>query len=87
MGRVMNYDKHIVRDPKVCAGQPVLRGTRVTLRTVLASLAEGATVEEILEDFPTLTAQDVRAVIAFAAVSTEEDLPVQGAPDVHAHQD
>lgn len=87
MGRVMDYQKHIVRDPKVCAGEPVIRGTRVTLRTVLASLAEGATVEEILADFPTLTEQDVRAVIAFAAVSTEEDLPVQEAPDVHAHQD
>jgi len=87
MGRVMDYDKHIARDPKVCAGQPVIRGTRVTLRTVLASLAEGATIEEILADFPALTEADVRAVIAFAAVSTEEDLPVSEAPDVHAHRD
>jgi uncharacterized protein (DUF433 family) len=60
----------------------VIKGTRVTVRTVLASLAEGARIEEILEDFPTLTEEDVRAVIAFAAVSAEEDLPVQSVPDI-----
>ena len=50
----MNYREHIERDPSVVGGQPVLKGTRVTLRTVLASLAEGATTAEILADFPTL---------------------------------
>jgi len=65
----MIYDQRIVRDPKVCGGEPVFRGTRVTLRTVLASVAEGAAVEDILRDFPTLTDEDVRAVIAFDATS------------------
>lgn len=78
----MDYQQHIVRDPKVCGGEPVIKGTRVTVRTVLASLAEGAKVEEILDDFPTLTEEDVRAVIAFAAISAEEDLPVQSVPDI-----
>lgn len=76
----MNYEQHIVRDPKVCAGEPVIKGTRVTVRTILASLAECATVEEILADFPTLKQSDVRAVIAFAATSAEEDLPVPAVP-------
>ena len=58
----------------------VVKGTRVTVRTVLASLAEGATVKEILADFPTLTEAAVGAIIAFAAASAEEDLPVNGAP-------
>ncbi len=71
-----NYRDKIERDPRVAGGQAVIKGTRVTLRTVLASLAEGATIEEILEDFPTLTELDVRAVIAFAAASAQEDLPV-----------
>ena len=66
----MDYSQYIVRAPKVCGGEPVLKGTRVTLRTVLASLAEGATVEEILGDFPTLTEDHVRAAISFAAVPT-----------------
>jgi uncharacterized protein (DUF433 family) len=71
-----NYHERIYRDPKVAGGQAVIKGTRVTLRTVLASLAEGATVDEILQDFPTLTDLDVRAAIAFAAASAQEDLPV-----------
>ena len=78
----MDYHAYIVRDPRVCGGEPVIKGTRVTLRTILASLAEGATAEEILRDFPTLSEQDVRAVIAFAAASAEEDLPVHSVPDV-----
>jgi uncharacterized protein (DUF433 family) len=69
-----------VRDRRICGGEPVIKETRVTLRTLLASLAEGATVPEILADFPTLTEDDVRAVIAFAAASAEEDLPVPGVP-------
>ncbi|WP_437877910.1 DUF433 domain-containing protein [Sorangium sp. So ce513] len=64
-----------MRDPLVCGGEPVIKGTRVTLRTLLASLAEGDAIEEILADDPTLTADDVRAVIAFAADSVKEDLP------------
>ena len=76
----MNWEAHIIRDPKVCAGEPVFRGTRVTLRTVLASLAEGARVEEILEDFPSLNEDNIRAAIAFAAASAGEDLPVPGVP-------
>lgn len=78
----VEYQRFIARDPKVCGGEPVIKGTRVTVRTVLASLAEGAKVEEIIEDFPTLKEEDVRAVIAFAAASAEEDLPVQSVPDI-----
>jgi uncharacterized protein (DUF433 family) len=82
---MIDYAKHFVRDPEICAGQPTIKGTRVLLRTILATLAEGATIEDILADFPTLTAMDVRAVIAFAAASAQEDLPVLGAPVLRAH--
>ena len=78
----MDYQQYIVRDPNVCGGEPVIKGTRVTVRTVLASLAEGAKTEEILEDFPTLKEEDIRAVIAFAAASAEEDMPIQSVPDI-----
>jgi uncharacterized protein (DUF433 family) len=78
----MTLETNFQRDPAICGGQAVIRGTRVTLRTVLASLAEGATIEEILADFPTLTERDVRAVIAFAAASAEEDLPIPEIPKV-----
>ena len=46
------------------------------MRIILASLAEGMSVAEIVDDFPTLDESAVRAVIAFAAVSAEEDLPI-----------
>ncbi len=82
-GRLTDRDdvrKLITRDPGILGGQPVLKGTRVTLNTVLSSLAEGATVAQILDDFPTLTEEHVRAAIAFAAASAQEDLPVGEVP-------
>jgi len=84
MARAGNNKKleRIVRDPKVCGGEPVFRGTRVTLRTILASLAAGDSVEEILADYPRLKAEDIQAAIAFAALSAEEDLPVPAIPQV-----
>ena len=63
-------------------GEPVFKGTRVTLRTVLASLADGDSPEEILSDFPSLKPEDIQAAIAFAAASAEEDLPVPAVPRI-----
>ncbi len=74
------YRQYIVRDPAICGGEPVVKGTRVTVGTVLASLAEGMSVAEIVKYFPTLDEEAVRAVIAFAAASAEEDLPIPPAP-------
>jgi uncharacterized protein (DUF433 family) len=76
----MDYQQYIVREPGICGGEPVIRGTRVSIRTILASLAEGASTADIIADFPTLTDDDVRAVIAFAAISAEEDLPTPAMP-------
>jgi uncharacterized protein (DUF433 family) len=78
----MNHEDRIVRDPQICGGEPVFRGTRVTLRTVLASLADGDAPEAILADFPALKPEDVQAAIAFAAASAGEDLPVPPTPQV-----
>jgi uncharacterized protein (DUF433 family) len=76
------YAERIVRNPQICGGEPVLKGTRITLRTVLASLAQGDSAEDILEDFPSLKPEDVRAAIAFAAASAEEDLPLPAIPQI-----
>jgi uncharacterized protein (DUF433 family) len=78
----VKQEDRIVRDGKICGGEPVFRGTRVTLRTVLASLAAGDSVEEILAAFPVLKTEDVQAAIAFAAASAEEDLPVPATPHI-----
>jgi uncharacterized protein (DUF433 family) len=74
----VNYLDHFVRDPQICGGQPVIRGTRVILRTLLASLAEGCEQDDILRNFPALTRDDRKAVIAFAAA----DLPWPGIPSI-----
>lgn len=71
----MTYQDRIVRDPAICGGQPVVRGTRVLVRAILGYLAHGEPVAVILSDFPSLAEEDVRAVIAFAAASASEDLP------------
>jgi uncharacterized protein (DUF433 family) len=72
----MDYAAHFVRDPAICGGETIFRGTRVLLRAVLADLADGATVSEILADFPSLTEQQVRAAIAFAAAAARDDMPI-----------
>lgn len=71
----MNYLEHFERRRDMCGGELVVKGTRVTVRTLLASLSEGAGQDEILADFPTVSGEALRAVIAFAAASAEEDLP------------
>lgn len=78
----MSLHDLITRDPNLCGGEPVFRGTRVTLRTVLASLADGDSVEQIVKSFPTLSEAQVRAVIAFAAASAQEDLPLPELPAI-----
>jgi uncharacterized protein (DUF433 family) len=50
----LDYRQYIVSDPAICGGKPVIRGARVPVRTVLASLAEGKTIADILRDFPTI---------------------------------
>lgn len=71
----MDLRERITRDPAVCGGQPVVAGTRVLVRVILGYLAHGETMETILREFPSLTEEDVRAVIAFAAAAAVEDLP------------
>ncbi len=72
----MHYDEFFEQREDICAGQPVIRGTRVPVRTILASLAGGHDPDAIHEAFPSVSVEAIRAVIAFAAASAEEDLPV-----------
>jgi len=81
-GNPKTQQGRIIRDKGICGGEPVFNGTRVTLRTVLASLAGGDSAEEILADFPSLKPEDIQAAIAFAAASAEEDLPVPEVPHI-----
>jgi uncharacterized protein (DUF433 family) len=75
-----DLEDFISRDPSTCGGEAVFRGTRVTLRTVLASLADGDSVDQILSSFPSLSREHVQATIAFAAASARDDLPIPAVP-------
>ncbi len=74
MGR-MDIAERIVVTPGVRSGKPCIRGTRVTVYDVLEYLAGGMTELELLADFPSLTAQDVRACLAFAAARERRRAP------------
>jgi uncharacterized protein (DUF433 family) len=75
-GTTMDNAAYFVRDPKICAGETAFRGTRVLLRAVLADLADGASVQQVLVDFPSSTEEHVRAATAFAAAAARDDIPV-----------
>ncbi len=53
--------------PDVCNGKPVIKGTRITVQTVLSHMSAGDSTEDILEAFPKLTREDVLACLAYAA--------------------
>jgi uncharacterized protein (DUF433 family) len=63
----MGYHRLITIAPGKRSGKPCVRGLRITVTDVLEYLAAGMSVEQILDDFPDLTAEDIRACLAFAA--------------------
>ena len=60
-------ENHIVIDPAICNGRPVVRGTRITVQTVMEFLAAGDSVDDVLEAYPSLTRQQVLACIEWAS--------------------
>jgi uncharacterized protein (DUF433 family) len=65
--QTMNYQDYITIEPDKRGGKPCIRGMRITVYDVLDYLASDMTEAEILEDFPDLTHEDIRACLAFAA--------------------
>ncbi len=72
------YLSRIVIDPNVMVGKPIIKGTRIPVDTILHLLANGLTFEEILEDYPHLTKEDILAAIDYSAeiVSGESIFPL-----------
>jgi uncharacterized protein (DUF433 family) len=64
---MIDYRKYITIEPGKRSGQPCIRGMRITVYDVLSYLAAGNSIEELLENFPGLTKQDVYASLAYAA--------------------
>lgn len=62
----MDLHERISINPKICHGEPCIKGTRIMVTNILAAIAEGLPMSEILQDFPDLTPEDVLACVAFA---------------------
>ena len=62
-----DYMKHITIDPSIMMGKPVIAGTRIPVEIILRYLGEGMTPEELLNEYPQLTIQDIQAAQAWAA--------------------
>jgi uncharacterized protein (DUF433 family) len=62
----MDILKRITSNPKIFGGKPIVRGLRISVEMILSLLAQGETVEAILDDYPSLTREDVQACLAYA---------------------
>ena len=60
-------EERILINPAVCNGRPTLRGTRITAQTVLEFLGAGDSIDDVLEEYPTLTREDVLACLRSSA--------------------
>jgi uncharacterized protein (DUF433 family) len=67
------WRRHLVAKPGICGGQMCARGTRVPVAVILDSLAEGASVIDVLRSYPTLKPSHVRAAVAYAAQLVREE--------------
>lgn len=63
----MTVTERIEINPDVMLGKPVIRGTRLTVELILRKISEGASEADLLDAYPNLTAEDIRAAVAYAA--------------------
>src|SRR3989304_7470413 len=69
----MIYKGRIITDPAIMLGKPIIKGTRITVEHVLRKLSEGMTVEELLEEYPHLTKEDILAALSYSADVIERE--------------
>ena len=69
------HEQRIVIDQRVMAGKPIIKGTRIPVAQIIKLLAHGMTPKEILEDYPQLTKEDIKAALAYvSALINNEDI-------------
>ena len=64
--------ERITIDPKIMVGKPVIRGTRLSVQFIVGLLSQGASVEEIIDEYDGLTHEDVQACLLFASEALED---------------
>ncbi len=63
----MSWQERISLDPQVLAGKPVIKGTRIAVELVIELLGNGWSQEQILDSYPNITSEDIRACLAYAS--------------------
>lgn len=76
----MDWRSHIEQDPAILGGKPCIRGTRISVESVIEDMADGACVADILGAYPFLSREQVRAALAFAAASLSAERVVFAEP-------
>jgi uncharacterized protein (DUF433 family) len=66
----MNDFPRITRNPKVMGGKPCIRSSRMTVGMIVGQIGDGATIEELLDDFPELKREDITQVLHYVSVQT-----------------
>jgi len=74
--RMNDWSQHITCDPEILVGKPAVRGTRLSVEHILSLFAAGWSVQEVLENYPTLDPGSLRAVFAFAAQAVRAHSPL-----------
>jgi uncharacterized protein (DUF433 family) len=70
----MNFTEHIVSDYKVMLGKPIIKGTRITVELVLKKLSEGASTLDLIEMYPNLSENQIRACLEYASLVVSQEL-------------
>jgi uncharacterized protein (DUF433 family) len=69
------YEQRIIVDPDIMVGKPVIRGTRIPVALIVRMLSQGASEADILNEYPRLKSEDIRAALGYAAsILTDEDV-------------
>lgn len=71
---IEELSRHIVADPSVMGGKPVIRGTRISVESILEKVAAGESMEQILSEHPYVSAEQVRAALAYATQVFKNDV-------------
>jgi len=77
---VKNWRERISIDPNICHGKPCIKGTRIWVSLIVDNLASGSSEDEILEAYPSLTREDIKVALAYAAEMAREryvDIPMK----------
>lgn len=72
-----NWEERIHTDPAICHAKPCILGTRIMVSVILDNRAEGLSPEEIVEEYPSLRLDDIRAAIRYAAALSREEVNTQ----------